>query len=52
MPSFSQNAASQGVQSLQAADMQGQADLAAFNAKQQATQGMISGVGSIAGGMM
>jgi hypothetical protein len=52
MPTFNTNAASQGVQSLQAAQMQGQADLDRFNAKQQAVQGMMSGVGSIAGGMM
>lgn len=49
MPSFSQAQAAQPVQSLQAAQLTGQAALDAFNAKQQASQGMMSGIGSIAG---
>lgn len=52
MPNFSQAAASQGLQSLQAADMQQQANLANYNAQQQAMQGMMSGIGSVAGGIM
>lgn len=52
MPSFSNAAASQGVQALQAAQLTGQAELDRFNAQQQATQGMMSGAGSIAGGFM
>lgn len=49
MPGFNTAQRSEGVQSLQAAQMQGQAALDAFNAEQQATQGMMSG---IAGGAM
>lgn len=52
MPSFTNAAASQGVQSLNAAQMTGQANLDAFNAEQAAMQGMMSGVGSMAGGFM
>lgn len=52
MPGFNTAQRSEGLQSLQAAQMQGQADLDAFNAEQQAMQGMMSGVGSIAGGFM
>lgn len=49
MPGFNSAQRSEGVQNLQAAQMQGQHDLDAFNAQQQATQGMMSG---IAGGAM
>lgn len=49
MPGFNTAQRSEGVQALQAADMQGQHDLDVFNAQQQATQGMMSG---IAGGAM
>lgn len=52
MPSFTNAAAPQGVQSLQAAQMTGQSNLDAFNAEQAAMQGMMSGAGSIAGGFM
>jgi len=52
MPNFSQAAAAQPVQALSAAQMQGQANLDAFNAEQQALQGMMSGAGSLAGGFM
>jgi hypothetical protein len=52
MPGFQSAQRSEGLQSLQAADMQGQAALDAYNAKQAATQGMMSGIGSIAGGFM
>lgn len=51
MPSFSQAQRAEGNQALQAAQMTGQAALDAFNAKQAATQGMMSGIGSIAGAM-
>lgn len=49
MPSFNAANRSEGVQALQAAQMQGQANLDAYNAQQQATQGLMSG---IAGGAM
>lgn len=52
MPSFNTAQRSEGVQALNAAQMQGQAALDAFNAEQQALQGMMSGAGSIAGGFM
>jgi len=52
MPGFNQATKSEGVQSLSAAQMQGQSALDAYNAKQQATQGMMSGIGSMAGGFM
>ena len=50
MPGFQGAQASQATQNLSAAQMQGQASLDAFNAQQAATQGMMSGVGSMAGG--
>jgi hypothetical protein len=53
MPSYNTAARSEGNQALQAAQLTGQADLDRFNAQQQATQGMMSGIGSMAGaGMM
>lgn len=52
MPSFSNASRSEGTQNLAAAQMTGQANLDAFNAEQAAMQGMMSGVGSIAGGFM
>jgi len=53
MPSYNTAAAAQAPQLLQAAGMQGQSALDAYNAKQQATQGMMSGISSMAGaGMM
>jgi hypothetical protein len=53
MPGFNQATKSEGLQSLQAAQMTGQAELDRFNAQQAATQGMMSGIGSMAGaGMM
>jgi hypothetical protein len=53
MPSYNTAARSEGNQALQAAQLTGQAELDRFNAKQQATQGMMSGLGSMAGaGMM
>ena len=53
MPSYNTAARSEGNQALQAAQLTGQAELDRFNAKQQAQQGMMSGIGSIAGaGMM
>lgn len=50
MPSFNTAQASQPVQALQAAQLTGQAQLDAFNAKNAQTQGMLAGIGSIAGG--
>ena len=52
MPGFNQATKSEGNQSLQAAQLTGQAELDRFNAQQQATQGMMSGIGSMAGGFM
>lgn len=52
MPGFNTAQRSEGVQALSAAQMQGQAELDAFNAEQQAMQGMMQGVGSLAGGFM
>jgi len=52
MPGFNQAQRSEGNQSLQAAQLTGQAELDRFNAQQQATQGMMSGIGSMAGGFM
>lgn len=52
MPSFNQAQRSDATQYSQAAQQQGQASLDAFNAEQQAMQGMMSGVGSLAGGAM
>lgn len=48
MPNFSNANASQGIQSLAAAQMTGQANLDAFNAEQAALQGMLSGAGGLA----
>jgi hypothetical protein len=50
MPGFNTANRAEGTQFLQAAQMQGQADLDRFNAQQAATQGMMSGIGSMAGG--
>jgi len=52
MPNFTNAQRSEGVQNLAAAQMTGQANLDAFNAEQQALQGMMSGAGSLAGGFM
>jgi hypothetical protein len=52
MPGFNQATRAEGTQNLAAAQMQGQADLDRYNAQQQATQGMMSGMGSMAGGFM
>jgi hypothetical protein len=52
MPGFNTAQRSEGVQSLQAAQLTGQAELDRFNAQQAATQGMMSGIGSMAGGFM
>lgn len=52
MPSFNQAQRSEAVQYNQAAQSQGQYALDAYNAEQQAMQGVMSGVGSIAGGAM
>jgi hypothetical protein len=50
MPQFNTAQRAEGTQNLQAAQMTGQSALDAFNAEQQAMQGMMSGVGSMAGG--
>lgn len=52
MPGFNQATKAEGTNYLGAAQMQGQADLDAYNARQAATQGMMSGIGSMAGGFM
>jgi len=52
MPSFNQAQRSEATQYNQAAQSQGQYNLDAFNAQNQAMQGMMSGIGSIAGGAM
>jgi hypothetical protein len=52
MPGFNQAQRAEGTQNLAAAQMTGQAELDRFNAQQAATQGMMSGIGSIAGGFM
>ena len=52
MPNFSPAQRAEGNQALQAAQLTGQAALDRYNAQQQATQGMMSGIGSIAGGFM
>jgi len=52
MPGFSQASKADTVDYLGAANMQGQSALDAFNAEQAAMQGMMSGVGSMAGGFM
>jgi hypothetical protein len=50
MPSFQGAQRAEGLQALNAAQMQGQSALDTFNAEQAAMQGMMSGVGSLAGG--
>jgi hypothetical protein len=50
MPGFQNASRAEGTQNLAAAQMTGQAELDRFNAQQAATQGMMSGVGSMAGG--
>jgi len=50
MPQFNTAQRSEGTQNLAAAQMTGQAALDSFNAEQAAMQGMMSGVGSMAGG--
>jgi hypothetical protein len=52
MPGFNTAQRSEGTQNLQAAQLTGQAELDRFNAQQAATQGMMSGIGSMAGGFM
>jgi DNA-binding transcriptional MerR regulator len=52
MPGFNTASRAEGPQTLQAAQMTGQAELDRYNAQQQATQGMMSGIGSMAGGFM
>lgn len=52
MPGFNTASKANEVNYSGAAGQQGQAALDAYNAKQQAYQGMMSGVGSIAGGFM
>lgn len=52
MPGFNTASRAEGPQSLQAAQMTGQAELDRYNARQAATQGMMSGIGSMAGGFM
>lgn len=52
MPGFNTAQRSEGYQGLMAAQLTGQAELDRFNAQQAATQGMLSGLGSIAGGFM
>jgi hypothetical protein len=52
MPSYNTAARAEGTQNLAAAQMTGQAELDRFNAQQAATQGMMSGIGSMAGGFM
>lgn len=52
MPSFNTAERSETPQYLNAAQSQFQDNLASFNAEQQAIQGMMSGAGSMAGGMM
>jgi hypothetical protein len=49
MPNFAPATSAQPVQSLAAANMQGQAGLDAFNAQQGAIQGMMGGAASLAG---
>jgi hypothetical protein len=50
MPGFSNAQRAEGTQNLAAAQMQGQSALDAYNAEQAAMQGMMSGLGSMAGG--
>jgi len=52
MPGFNTASKANEVNYSGAAQSQGQAALDAYNAKQQAYQGMMSGIGSIAGGFM
>lgn len=52
MPGFTNAGRSEGVQSLAAAQMQGQSALDAYNAEQAGLQGLMSGVGSLASGAM
>lgn len=52
MPNFQGAQRAEGTQNLQAAQMTGQSALDAFNAQQQAQQGMMSGITSLAGGFM
>ena len=52
MPDFTSATKAEGPQYLNAAQMQGQADLDRFNAEQQAMQGMMSGIGSMGSGAM
>jgi hypothetical protein len=52
MPGFNTATKANETQYMTAAQNQGQAALDAYNAKQQAYQGMMSGIGSIAGGFM
>jgi hypothetical protein len=48
MPGFNQAQAGQATNYLGAAQMQGQAEMDAYNAKQQQSQGMMSGLGGLA----
>jgi len=52
MPGFNTATKSDTTNYLGAAQMQGQSDLDRFNAQQAAAQGMLSGIGSVAGGFM
>jgi hypothetical protein len=52
MPGFNTASKSETPNMLGAAQMQGQSDLDRFNAQQAAMQGMMSGIGSMAGGFM
>ena len=52
MPGFNTASKSETPNYLGAAQAQGQSDLDRFNAQQQAMQGMMSGIGSVAGGFM
>ena len=52
MPGYNTAAASQGVQSLQAGQLQQQANMDQFNAQQAQQQGMMSGIGGMAGSFM
>jgi hypothetical protein len=52
MPGFNTAQRAEGNQALQAAQLTGQSELDRYNAQQAATQGMMSGIGSMAGGFM
>jgi len=52
MPGFNTAQRAEGYQGLMAAQLTGQAELDRFNAQQAAMQGMMSGIGSMAGGFM